>query len=412
MTTTTKFSEETGRLDPRPSEAHAASAEATSALGLVLLVTQNLSWILRVTIVATVLATIIVFVLPKTYTANAKIMPPQQSQTSAALMLGQLGGPLAAVAGKDLMKNPNDLYVGMLKSRTVLDGVIKRHDLSAVYGKSTMIDTRTKLLERTEIKSGKDGIISLDVEDRDPKRAADLANSYVDELAAVTSNLAITDAARRRQFFEKQLASTKESLMAAESKLREQQEVSGLIEPQSQARVMIESAALMRAEISAREVQLASMESFGTAQNPDIVRLKREIAGLNAQLRKLESNPSTRAGEIGLSSQKAPQVGLEYVRRLRDIKYFEAVYELLAKQLEAARLDEAKDAPSIQVLDRAVVPERKSWPPRILIILLTAFTTLLLCIVFLLLKQAWSLMQAEPLVLQQLDSIRASFQRR
>jgi tyrosine-protein kinase Etk/Wzc len=412
VTTTIKINEDTGQLDPVPPERHAGAGEAASALGLVLLVTQNLRWLGSLTLAVTVLTAIIVFLLPKMYTANSQIMPPQQSQTSAALMLGQLGGPLAAVAGRDLMKNPNDMYVGMLKSRTVLDGVIKRHNLQTVYGKATMIDTRSKLLDRTEIRSGKDGIISIDVEDRDPRRAADLANSYIDELATVTSTLAITDAARRRHFFEKQLASTKESLMVAESRLREQQEVSGVIEPLSQARVMIESAALMRAEIAAKEVQLASMESFGTAQNPDIVRLKREIAGLNAQLRKLETSEKTRVGDIQLSSQKAPTAGLEYVRRLREVKYFEAVYELLAKQLEAARLDEAKDAPSIQVLDRAVVPERKSWPPRILIILLSAFVTLLLCLVALLLRQAWRMMVSEPLVLQQLGYIRASFQRR
>jgi len=354
-----------------------------------LIVLSRRKWIiLRATLAAAVLAGIVAFVLPNRYTAIAKILPPQQSQSLAASMIGQLGalGPMAAMAQKDLgFKNPNDIYLGMLASRTVEDALIGRFDLLRVYRDKKMSDARRDLEGASSIAVGKEGFVSIAVEDKDRSRAPQIANAYVDELRRLTQALAVTEAGQRRIFFERQLELAKNNLADAEQALKETEQKTGLIQLDGQAKAIIESVVKLRALMAAKEVELHAMRLFSTEQNPDVLMGEQQLSGLRAQLARLEkrsggpdgvadNETGSSTGNVQVPVGNVPEAGLQYVRKLRDVKYAETMFELLAKQYEAARLDEAKTAAVIQVLDPAIEPDRKSWPPRAWIV---AIATLL-----------------------------------
>jgi capsule polysaccharide export protein KpsE/RkpR len=197
-----------------------------------------------------------------------------------------------------------------------------------------------------------------------------MANAYVADLYGMNSRLAITEAAQRRVFFDRELADERNALTIAENDLKQSEENSGVIQLSGQAESIIRSLAQLRAEIASREVQLQSMRTFATDQNPDTVRTQEEIAALREQLAQLERDPrNSQPGTTGIVSGRVPEVSLEYARRLREVRYHESLFELLSKQSEAARIDEAKAAPIIQVVDRAIPPDKKSSPHRTLITL-------------------------------------------
>ncbi len=317
------------------------------------------------------------------YTATASIMPPQQQQSTASALLGQLGS-IAASAGSNLgLKTPADLYIGILGSRTVADHLVQTFNLRQLYDEPTVSDARKVLAKRSSFSAGRDPLIRISVEDRDPKRAAALANAYVEELYKQNSRLALTESAQRRLFFERQVEAQKKTLADAEVALKATQERTGVLQVNSQVESAILSMARLRAEIASREVALSSLEKAATPQNPEMVRQQVELAALRGQLRKLEASGDTRRpGDPMILTSQVPKAGLEYVRALRDLKYNETLFELLSKQYEAARIDEAKDAPVIQVVDTAVPPERKSWPPRALLISLGTFLSwILACLI-------------------------------
>ena len=295
------------------------------------------------------------------YVSTAVIMPPQQQSSSVSAMLGQLGGLAGAAGSIAGLKNPNDLYVGMLQSRTIADNLIEKFKLKERFDKDTLDETREKLDKVRALSNGKDGLIGISVEDKDPKFAADLANAYVTELAALTKGLAITEAARRRVFFEKQLKGAKDELANAEVAMRTMQETTGMLQLEGQVKGIIANEAQLQGTIAAKNVQLQAMRSFATANNPDYMRLQEELRGLQGQLDKLQKGQG-RAGDVMIPSGKIPEVGVEYVRTLRDVKYYETIFELLAKQYELAKIDEAKDSSMIQQLDIAVPAQEKSKP--------------------------------------------------
>lgn len=319
--------------------------------------------IIGLPLLAALAAVVITLVLPEEFQATAKLMPPQQQ--SNASLLSQLGG-IAAVAGIGNLKTPNDVYVGMLKSRTVADRLIAQFDLKKVYGTNGMEKARKTLERNTEIVAQKDGIMTITVTDGDQKRVARIANAYVDELTRLTRTLAVTDAAQRRLFFERQLELAKNNLAAAEMKLTGALETTGVISVDSNSRAIIETIARLRAQISAKEVQLNAMSAFVTSDNPGYKRVQEELSSARAELFRLENGKPGQTEHVPTVNGKQP--GLESVQTLRDVKYYQMLYELLAKQYEVARLDEAKDASVIQVLDPAIMPERKFKPNRTLIV--------------------------------------------
>ncbi len=355
-----------------------------------IVIAKRKSFIFKFVSVAVILSIITVLLLPKIYTANTKILPPQQSQSMGAMAtLSQLG-PLAALAGQGLgLRSPSDLYVVMLRSDTVANALIDRFSLMTVYKQKLREETRKRLASVTEIKAGqKDGVISVWVDDRDPQRAADLANGYVEELEKLTKTLNVTEASKRRLFFEREVKMQNEDLANAEVALKQTQEKTGLILLDSQSRAIITSLTSLRAAIAAQEVRVQAMRSFATTENPDLVLAEQELATLRSQLDRLERGQGKRS-IADVPIENVPTAGLEYVRKLREVKYHEALFELLAKQYEAAKIDEAKDALIVQQFDKATPPERKSGPHRTAFVLASTLLALLVATLSAFVMEAW-----------------------
>jgi tyrosine-protein kinase Etk/Wzc len=386
--------------------------EESSLLDVLIFLARHRKLLLLLPLAAAIAAAGISLLIPNIYAGTTKILPPQAGQTASAMLLTQLGG-LAGLAGSSLgIKNPNDLYVGILKSRTVADKLIERFGLQQLYDQKTRQETRRALEKRTSIAHGRDGIITIQFEDEDPKRAASVANGYVEELYALTQALAVTEAGQRRLFFEEQLKLTKEALADAEVALKRTQETTGLIKLDEQGRAIIEAVAGLRAQITAKEVQAGAMRAFATQSNPDYARVQREIAGLKAELVRLERTNRLGEGDIFIPTGKVPEAGLEYIRRLRDIKYYETVFELLARQFEIAKIDEAREASIVQVLDPAVVPERKSGPHRTRIVIVTAILGFLAALMLAFLRDTRERARADPEQSRKLELLAALFRRR
>ena len=315
--------------------------EEVNSLDLLTIIARKKFYIVGIPLLAGIIAGGLSLLMPNIYTGTASVLPPQQSQSGSSAILGQLGA-LGGMSGSALgLKNPSDLYIGMLNSRTVADRIIERFKLQSVYGTKTLTDTRLTLSSSSTIGSGKEGIIVIDVKDKDPKRAAALANGYVEELQRLTQTLAITEASRRRLFFEKQLMQSKQLLADAEVSLKVTQEKSGLIQLNGQAEALIKSSADLRAQIASKEVALSAMQTFATGSNPEYMRARQELVGLREQLKKMESGLNQGSGDLLVGSGRIPEAGLEYVRRVRDVKYAETIFELMSKQFEIAKLDEA-----------------------------------------------------------------------
>ncbi len=337
-------------------------------LDLLLVMAERKNTIILATVIGMFLFTGLVLLMHPTFTAKAVVLPPQQGQSSAALV-SQLGS-LAALTGlgsSGAVKDPNDLYLGVLQSNTVQDGLIKRLDLMAAYKVKKLSDARRMLAGSSKFVSEKGGMISITVKDGDPHRAAQIANAYVDELHNINSRLIIGEASLRRNFFSQQLALEKDRLTDAEIALQQTEETTGAISPVGQTGVVIGQVAALNSQIISREVQLDALRTSSTDQNPEVIRINSEIQGLRNQLRALESvQKGRKPGDISLTSRSLPQDQVAILRRQREVQYHTLIFDLIARQFEAARLDEAKASPLIQVLDPAEPPDRKSGPFRAL----------------------------------------------
>jgi tyrosine-protein kinase Etk/Wzc len=326
---------------------------------------------------AFVLATILAFVLPFTYTATATFLPPGTNTggSSAGAIMGQLsglGGASSLLGGK----SQADLFVGLLKSQSVAHALIQRFDLKNVY-KIKKESGAAKVLTSNSLfdADSKSSIIKIEVTDKSPQRACDLANGYLQALQDASANLALTESSQRRLFYEQRLAKERDDLANAEVELKQDQEKSGLIAPAGQTASELQSLAQLRTQVSEREVNLASLQYYESEDNPDILRLRQEIGSLKAHIAQLENGKDS--GQFGsFSTAQVPALQLEYIRKARDVKYHEVLFESIAKQYEAARLDEAKDTP-LQIIDKATVPDTKSGPHRGIIMLMGLFMGLM-----------------------------------
>lgn len=347
-------------------EDEALDEPSISILDILIVLAKYKKFITGIALGLTLMAALVTFLIPNEYTATTRLLPPQQNQSGAAALLSQLGGVAGMAAGVAGLKNSSELYVGMLASRTVGDRLIARFDLKKVYDVEFDDKARKELVKNTKITAEKNGLITIDVEDRDGKRAAAIANAYVDELKQLTRTLAVTEAAQRRMFFERQLETAKDNLANAEVALKGAIDTRGVISVDVESRAVMETMARLKAQISAKEIELNSMRAFVTSTNPNFLRVSEQLASLRSELSKLE-NGRTSPTEGDTSDKK--QAGLDNIKLLRDVKYYQMLYEMLAKQFEVARLDEAKEPSIIQVLDVAIVPERKSKPQRTLIVI-------------------------------------------
>jgi uncharacterized protein involved in exopolysaccharide biosynthesis len=334
----------------------------------VLLIFARRKWLIAAWALAGLVIAIVAILRSTTlFQSQAVIMPPQQEQSSAAL-LSQLGALTAfAGVGSNLgLKNPADLYVAILQTNLVADNMVDRFHLMDVYKIPDRDGAAGMLRKRSKFVTSKDGLIQITVEDRDPKFAAVLANGYADELFHQNNRLAIGSAAQRRLFFEQQLAQEKDRLADAEVAMKQTQQSTGVLQLSGQAQTIIAQESNLQANITSREVQLGSLLSSSTEQNPEVVRLRTELTGLREQLQQMQKGTN---GAM-LSQREFPAAGLQYIRQERNVQYHQTLYDLLARQLEAARIDEAKASPSVQMVDPPQVPKARSWPKPFLFILI------------------------------------------
>jgi uncharacterized protein involved in exopolysaccharide biosynthesis len=400
---------------PARTSLNPAQDGAIDVLDILLVVARDRRRIAIVTLVFFLLGVLLAFILRPTFTASATLLPPQHEQSSLSAVLGQVAiGSLTGLGGASgLLKNPADIYVAMIKSRTASDQVIDRFHLKAVYKTKSMVDTYKALNSHVSVDATKDGLIEIKVKDHDPRRASDIANGLVDALYHLTSSLAITEAAQRRRFFHQQMDNENTALAAAEQKLKATQEKTGLIQLSDQAAVIIRSIANLRAEIVNREVELQAARSYATEENPDVIRLQQQIDSLQKQLAAMESNhEQMKPGNIQVPIVQVPQSSMEYANSLRDVTFHTKLLALIAKEYEAARIDEAKSAPLIQVVDHAVPPDKKSGPPRLLIIVGLAFFGFCVGCVWAFLKRSIERIQATPESAAKLHQLRSAIRLR
>jgi uncharacterized protein involved in exopolysaccharide biosynthesis len=371
-------------------------------------------WLIaKVTGIAVLAGVVLALVQPVRYTATAKIMPPQQTQSSASMMIGQLtsagGGSLAALAGGGLgLKNPNDIYVGLLTSRPIADAIIQKFSLAKEYHAKDMTAARKKLAGYTEVTSEKNGFITVSVTDKDKKRVAEMANAYTDQLRILTKSLAVTEASQRRLFYEEQLKQAKEALVAAELSFQQVQQQKGLVQLDAQAKAMIESLAALRAQVAAKQVEVQALRSYSTEQNPDVQLAERELTSLQAEEARLEqSNHSP--GIAGLGLGNVPAAGLEYLRAAHELQYQQALFDMLMKQYDAAKLDESKDAAIIQVVEPAIEPDHKSPQRRALIVLLFTIVGFFAGCLLAVFRWWKNIVQSDPDTAKQLYKLKQAF---
>ncbi len=366
--------------------------------------TQLLTWvgdgkklIATVTVAAAVLAVAIGLLWPKTFTARATMLAPgSQQQGGSAAALAALGslGSLGGLGGGLGVKSPDELYVALLQSDSVRRALAQRFDLMARYKVKSYEALRKTLPSYIHVASDKkSGLIIVEVDDEDPKFAADLANAHAGEITKVLGRLAVSEAQLRRVFFAGQLNETKENLVKAEQNLRNVQEKSGVIVLDKQAEALITGAAQLRAMIAEREVQLKVLRTAATEQNPDVMRLNSELRALRVELARMESSQGGNAGSaVDMPVGKLPEAGIEYVRARRELKLQETLLEAMIRQYEAAKLDEAKEGPALQQVDIALPPDHKSKPSVALVAIAGTLLALLLSSAFVVARRyaAWS----------------------
>lgn len=334
------------------------------------------------------------FFFAPTYTAHTIFMPPQQQQSVAVSALQSIGN-VAGLVGAGGVKNPGDQYVALLQSVTVSDRVIDRFNLKGLYKTDSYEEARFKLAQNVRIDIGrKDGLISVDVTDIDPKRAAELANAYVVELRRVTSDLAMTEAQQRRLFFERQLQQTQQRLIAAQRALQEAgiNERTLRVEPKAAA----EAFAVLRAETTALELKIQSLRGVMTDESPEVKAALRQLGALKGELVKAQRVDKSSGAD-------------EYIDRYREYKYQETLFELFARQFELAKLDESREGSVIQVVDPALVPEGPSSPRRYYLSGMVATFSLVLLLLYVLVQAGISTLNANEELVRKLQELKAAW---
>lgn len=338
---------------------------------IVIVVLKRKKLIAAITVASAAMTAIISFLLPAVYRAEIKILPPQTSSSPTQIMsqMGPGGAAVAAmmIGGGVASKTPAEFYFSILRSRAVLDRIIDKCNLMDLYKTKSRERARNLLISTLQTsEEKKSGMLVIGVEDSDPKRAADIANVSVEEFKEYQKGLAITEASKKRLFFEDQLKDARKSLIGAEEEMKSFMGKPGGLDAASSGEKgssSDDSIGSMRAHITAKEVQLRVMKSYSTEQNPEYQMVENEIKGLKEQLKKLEGE-GTANYEPTLNSRGKAYLGTEAMRKKRNLKYSETLYELMYKQYEAAKIDEAKEPVLIQVLEKAIPPEERIKPKR------------------------------------------------
>ncbi len=337
------------------------------------------------------------FLLKPVFTANAQMMPPQQQQGGAvAALLGAAGGMAGALGSVAGLKNPNDQWIALLKSRPIADGIISEFKLREVYDSDYQFQARLALGANTRITSGKDSLITIEVDDEVPERAAKIASSYITRLQDLTKTLAVTEASQRRLFFERQLTDAKDKLVRAEIALKDSGVGKDVLKINPAAAVG--RVAQVQAMIAALEVRLSVMRGAMTEANPEFRQTTAELQSMREQLKGLERDDSP--DPSGKNN--------DYIAKYREFKYFETLMELFARQYEMARSDEASNGAILQVVAAAEVPEYKSRPKRGLMAISATVLAFIACLLWVLARRSLNRLAETPEGAEKLAAVRAS----
>ncbi len=345
-----------------------------SLLDLLQVIVDNLRLLVLGPLMCGLVALGISIAITPTFTAKTQFLPPQQQQSAAASMLASLGALGGLTGAATVIKSPADQYIAFLKSVSLQDALIERFKLMEKYESKLKADARLALTDNVRIASGKDGLISVEADDKDPKFAANLANAYVEELRNLLSRLAVTEAQQRRMFFEKQLQFTKENLAKADLALKTSGINSSVLK--SSPSSAVEAVARLKAGVSVQEVKLGSMRNYLTESAPEFKQALNELASIKSQLAKAEKEEPVSQGVS------------DYVARYREFKYQETMLELFAKQFELAKVDESREGAVIQVLDVAEPPERKANPRKSMIAIIATLISGFALLLFVFLRSA------------------------
>jgi uncharacterized protein involved in exopolysaccharide biosynthesis len=356
--------------------------EGISLFEVARLLTRHWKLLLIGPLLAGMVALGITYMMNPIYSSRTLLLPPQQQQSAAAAAVAQLGALSGLVGGATGIKSPADQYVALLQSTTIADWLVDEFKLMQVYGTKYRFEARNKLAENSRIALGKkDGLISIEVDDTDPQRAATMANRYVDQLRRLTGQLALTEAQQRRTFFEEQLTRTRDQLTAAQQALQASGFNQGALK--ADAKAAAEGYARLRAELTAAQVRLQALQRSLADSTPEVQQALSSLGALRSQLARLEES-SEQSG------------GSDYITKFRDFKYQETLFDLFARQYELARVDESREGTLIQVVDVAKPPEWKSRPKRALISVATLLLTALLLISVVLGRAAWRRAAQDP----------------
>jgi len=357
---------------------------------LVAVLVRKRKLIFRCAVGAGLVAVVIALFMKPQYEATMVLIPPSSPSTGLGALAALAGGAAPLISEGALGgKSTGESYVSLLSSQTVEDAVIQRFHLMDDYKVKKMSDAR-KVLERkvTVFYGARDGMIRLSVLSRSPQQAVDLANGYYQEFQHLSAGMAVTEASRKRQFYQHEMEAAKDRLATAEQELKKTEDETGLLHLETQARVLIASASTLRAQIAAKEVEIRAMQTYAAADNAQLAIVKNELAGLQAQLARLTSADDKSDGVV-LTKPVLSRASLEYIRRLRNVKYYETLFEMLAKQFEAAQLEEPRQGSTMQVVDRPQPPDTKVPQHRVLIVLGAFFAGLLFSSIWVIVADRW-----------------------
>lgn len=360
-------------MDQQTTE-NAQPEEEINLLDLLLMLVKRKKLIAGITLAAAILSIGYALYLPNIYTATAKVLPPQKEGGNLSAALGQLGG-LAAMAGVGGgFGGSTDMYVSIIKSRSVADAVIRKLELMKEFKAKTADDARKAFASSVKVQAGaKDGIITITADHKKPEMAAKLVGATVEELARRSVQLNIAKVSNDRVFLEKRLELVKQDLKTAEDEMKSFAQQNKAIQVDAQAKASIEGVAKLKAELATKEVQLAALRSYQTDESHEVRALMAATARLRSELTRFAGSGGG-VGEGIPNVGNVPNLGLEYARRLREVKTQEAIYEHMVKQYEMAKVNESRDTSSLQILDDAVMPDRKSKPKRSLIVMLATIS--------------------------------------
>jgi uncharacterized protein involved in exopolysaccharide biosynthesis len=378
--------------------------------------TQHRRTLTKVVLIALVVSTAVAFLIPKKYESTTRIMPPEGPNPAAILaaVTGKLPAGLGEMAGGFLgVKNTGPLWMELLQSRTVLDHQIDNSDLMRVYWTKRRYKARKKLVSRTDLKEDrKSGVIDITVTDTDPKRAQALANGYVNELNQLLASVSTSSARRERMFIEQRLNSAKAELETAEWEFGRFAAKNSTFDLKEQSKAIVGAGAQLEGQVIAAQAELEGLQQTYTDENVRVRSVKARIGALKRELAKIggtgdEGDMSLAPGDLSPPVRNLPLIGVQWADLYRRSKVQETVFELLTQQYEIAKIEEAKEIPTVKVVDQADYPERQAWPPRGIIVTLGTLIALLGTIAWFKLKAGWNVLPADnPRKLRTLKFVR------